>query len=500
MEFKRCYGCMQALDSPGGICAHCGFDNLKGTAEQPGHALPCGTVLAGHYVVGKVLGQGGFGITYIGWNLSLEMPVCIKEYFPSGAMRSTLHSSAVYWSGNTEDLRQGRESFVKEARKAVRLSDLSSVVKVWDVFYENETAYIIMNYIGGETLKCWLIKRGSPIDEKTCFAMLEPVMRDLRAVHERGIIHRDIKPDNLMLTSDGELRLLDLGAAKDLSGGSGQSSYMVASQGFSPMEQYAQGGSIGPWTDVYAMCASLYYCVTGKLLPTPMDRMLSDSLDLSAFSPAAAAVLKKGLAIRPEDRMQSMAEPARCSCRRTGGGTNCRDEKEWLGADSWRCGPGSAGLCHRPPARQQAAHCNAAPSSDGSGDRRANCGADRRAHTASDIRTCCEADIGSHGCSDSKTDGGSHSRTYSGSDRRADTKLHTDTNGKADTDNNANANSDCCAHPDSHGSADACAHPGSHSSADTCAHSGSHSSPDACVYPGPDHRAYRCPGPGSAQL
>ena len=310
MEFKRCYRCMEALDAPGAVCRKCRYDNTRDPASQPGHALPCGTVLAGRYMVGRVLGQGGFGITYIGWNLSLEMPVCIKEYFPAGAaLRNTAQSGNVLWSGgeSAEELKHGRESFVKEARKAVKLSDLSSVVKVWDVFYENETAYIIMNYIGGETLKRWLIKLGSPIDEKTCFAMLEPVMRDLQQVHERGIIHRDIKPDNLMRTPDGELKLLDLGAAKDLSGGSGQSSYMVASQGFSPLEQYAQGGNIGPWTDVYAMCASMYYCVTGKLLPTPMDRMLSDKLDFSAFSPAAAAVLKKSLAIRPEDRIQSMA-------------------------------------------------------------------------------------------------------------------------------------------------------------------------------------------------
>ena len=131
-----------------------------------------------------------------------------------------------------------RESFVREARKAARLSDLDSIVKVWDVFYENETAYIVMNYIAGENLKSWLVKRGKPIDEKTCIALLEPVMRDLEQVHRRGIVHRDIKPDNLMLQPDGKVVLLDLGAAKDLSGGSGQSTFMVASQGFTPLEQY----------------------------------------------------------------------------------------------------------------------------------------------------------------------------------------------------------------------------------------------------------------------
>ena len=311
MELTRCFACMQELDSPGGVCPHCGFDNTKGLSGQPAHALPCGSVLAGHYLVGKVLGQGGFGITYIGWNLSLEMPVCIKEYFPAGAaMRSASQSSCVLWGGgeSAAELKRGRESFVKEARKAVKLSDLGSVVKVWDVFYENETAYIVMNYLEGETLKSWLVKRGKPLDEKSCFAFLEPVMRELDEVHKRGIIHRDIKPDNLMLRSDGKLVLLDLGAAKDLSGGSGQSSYMVASQGFSPMEQYRAHGEIGPWTDVYAMCATFYYCVSGKLPPTPMDRAEGVKPDMDAFSPAVAAVLGKGLALHSKDRIQSMSE------------------------------------------------------------------------------------------------------------------------------------------------------------------------------------------------
>ncbi len=309
MEFKRCYGCMRKLDAPGGVCARCGYDNTTGPAVQPKHALPCGTVLNGRYVVGRVLGQGGFGITYIGYNLSLEMPVCIKEYFPTGAMRSSRENRSVYWSGgNAEQLHQGRESFITEARKAVRLNDLDSVVKVYDVFFENETAYIIMNYLEGESFQRWLVRRDEPLDEKSCFELLEPVMRDLRQVHERGIIHRDIKPDNLMRTPEGKLILLDLGAAKDLSGGSAQSSYMVASQGFSPVEQYTRHGAIGPWTDVYAMCATIYYCVTGKLLPTPTERMSGEEADFSLLSPALRPVLEKGLAIKPRDRFQSMGE------------------------------------------------------------------------------------------------------------------------------------------------------------------------------------------------
>ena len=311
MDFMRCYGCMKPLDAPRGICPHCGYDNREGPKAQQPHALPCGTVLNGRYVVGRVLGQGGFGITYIGWNVSLDMPVCIKEYYPDGAaMRSASQSRQVCWgvSDNARNLKQGRESFVREARKAVKLRDLDAVVMVWDVFYENETAYIVMDYIEGETLKSRLMRQGKAMGEKECVELLRPVMQDLEKAHARGIVHRDIKPDNIMLTPQETPVLLDLGAAKDLGGGSGQSSFVVASQGFSPLEQYTRAGEIGAWTDVYALCATIVWCVSGKLLPTPMDRLYGEPLKLDAFSPAVAEVLERGLALKSADRIQTMGE------------------------------------------------------------------------------------------------------------------------------------------------------------------------------------------------
>ena len=265
MEFTRCYSCMGELDRPGGRCPHCGSDNTAAVKAQSSHALPCGYLLHGKYLIGRMLGQGGFGVTYIGWDLALELRVCIKEYFPAGAaMRSNTLSTTVTWSGgdSAEELKRGRESFIKEARKAVKLRKLNAVVQVWDVFYENDTAYLVMDYIDGVTLKNHLIETRRPLSEEECVRLLTPVMEDLEEVHARGIIHRDISPDNLMLQPDGTLVLLDIGAAKDLSGGNGQSSVLVAKKGFSPLEQYASGGNIGPWTDVYALCATIVYCVT----------------------------------------------------------------------------------------------------------------------------------------------------------------------------------------------------------------------------------------------
>lgn len=315
MEFNRCFGCMRELDAPGAVCPHCGYDNANDPSRQPSHVLSCGTVLDGQYVVGRSLGQGGFGITYLGYDLKLEMPVCIKEYYPEGAaMRSATQSSMVYWgsSENAQSLRDSRKSFVKEAQKAVKLRNLSHVVSVWSVFYENETAYIVMDYIEGETLKDKLLRTQKPLGEKECVELLTPVMQDLEKAHERGIIHRDVKPENIMLDKRGEPVLLDMGAAKDLAksgqDGSTLSSTLVVSQGFSPLEQYNQNGSIGPWTDIYAVCATVYYCVTGHVLPSATERVGGEEVSFRSCSPALAAVLEKGLAIKTGDRYQTMGE------------------------------------------------------------------------------------------------------------------------------------------------------------------------------------------------
>ena len=313
MEFKRCYGCMRELDAPGAVCPHCGFDNTSDPGKQPGHMLACGTLLNGRYAVGRFLGQGGFGITYLGFDSWLDVPVCIKEYYPEGgAVRTMPHSGAVHWGSdeNAQRLRDCCQSFVSEAQKAGRLQELKHVAGVRAAFYENETAYIILDYVEGETLGDRLVRTQKVLGEAECTALMAPVMQELEQAHGQGIIHRDIKPDNLMYTPAGELVLLNMGAAKDLvtSGQytSGTTAVRAVSQGFSPMEQYRAKGTIGPWTDVYAMCATIYYCTTGTVLPTPMERIKGEKVDYSGLTAPFAAVLEKGLAVRPEDRCRSM--------------------------------------------------------------------------------------------------------------------------------------------------------------------------------------------------
>lgn len=313
MEFQNCLGCMEELVSY--PCPKCGYTPA---GSKLSYALRPGTVLNGKYLVGKVLGQGGFGITYIGWDLQLERKVAIKEYFPSGHVSRKADTGRVLWYTGEEAqnaMKDGQEMFLKEARKMSRVSQISQVVQVFSVFQENGTAYICMDFVEGQTLKDRLKKTG-PLSWDQARSIFLPVMDAMIRVHEAGLIHRDISPDNLMLQKDGGVKILDLGAAKDLNLNSGKSSMQVAKSGFSPLEQYMQQGNSGPWTDVYAMAATMYYTLTGVLPPSAIDRMDRDELrwDLPGLQAVPAAVLeamKHALALRAGDRTKTMADFSR---------------------------------------------------------------------------------------------------------------------------------------------------------------------------------------------
>ena len=303
---------MHALAAGEIFCSECG--RPYGSVETEPFALKPGTILDGKYLVGEMLGQGGFGITYIGFDLLLEQKVAIKEYYPmSTGMVSRENSTTVVWSSavmQKSGMEKGFDSFLKEARKMAKLGGIPGVVGVKSVFIQNETAYIVMDFIEGETLLKKL-QRGGPMDYGTCISLMTPIMQALAEVHKHGIIHRDISPDNIMVQSDGRLILLDLGAAKDLDiqgkDGNVQSSQMVAKHGFSPVEQYGQAGKIGPWTDVYAMAATIYYCCTGVLPPSATDRMIEDTLTCRPrLTKEQFDVLAFCMSVLPQKRPQNM--------------------------------------------------------------------------------------------------------------------------------------------------------------------------------------------------
>lgn len=311
MKINRCFGCMAEIQ--GYPCPQCGYDARS--ADTASYVLQPGTILNGKYLVGKVLGQGGFGITYIGLDLALERKVAIKEYFPSGQVsRHPSGGSTVLWyttaTAHTAKS-SGMEMFIKEARKMTKVSNNPNVVHVLDLFQENETAYIIMDFIEGQTLKD-LLKQTGPMHWQDAKKLFLPVIRAMEQVHQAGLIHRDLSPDNLMIQPDGTAKILDLGAAKDLNINSGASSMVVAKGGFSPMEQYVERGGSGPWTDVYSMAATLYYTLTGVVPPSAIERLELDGLNWNApglreLPPTAIAGLKRALAVKSRDRTQSMA-------------------------------------------------------------------------------------------------------------------------------------------------------------------------------------------------
>ena len=322
--------------------------NLK-TEKQSPRALAVNTVLAGKYLVGPVLGEGGFGITYAGYDLNMETRIAIKEYFPVELVsRDTTRRTegggsdrVISLSGEkSKTYQQGLKKYVDEARNVSQFSGTPGVVSVKDFFYENDTAYIVMEYIEGVSLKEYLKQKGGRLPEEEALAILRPVLEALEQVHGAGIVHRDISPDNIMLTFAGEggtsresgasggasgtvpatvygniaaVRLIDFGAARMTAKNDQKSLTIILKHGYAPEEQYRSHGEQGPWTDVYALCAVLYRMLTGKVPEPAMDRLFSDGLKRpeelgAAVSPAVSKAIMRGLAVKKDDRIQTVRE------------------------------------------------------------------------------------------------------------------------------------------------------------------------------------------------
>lgn len=315
MKFENlCIKCMKEKSAPNAICEHCGFDASK-VSVPPHHLEPC-TILTGKYLVGMAIGEGGFGITYIGMDLNLEMRVAIKEYYPHGcAIRDRRGNSCTvnsYERGRQNYFEAGREKFINEARLLARCDILPEIVAVRDFFKENCTAYIVMEYIEGKTLKTYLKEKGGKISVSETLKMMEPVIRSLGQVHRMNLIHRDISPDNLMIRADGSIKVLDFGGARDFIK-DGKSLSIMLKPGYAPEEQYRTHGEQGAWTDVYAICATMYRCITGITPPEAMERTYQDELKpFSAFQiecpKRVEYVIFKGLSVYRNARFQSMEE------------------------------------------------------------------------------------------------------------------------------------------------------------------------------------------------
>ena len=306
-----CCGCMEHVGE-GQPCS-CGFDgSVYRTA--PHHLIP-GTLIRNRYVLGKVLGEGGFGITYVGRDAVLDLKVAVKEFYMTGYVnRNNTFSPMVEVSvgQHAEQFLKNKEKFLKEARVLAKFANEKGIVGIRDFFEDNNTAYIVMDFLTGETLKSHLKEVGKLSWQET-IKLMTPVINSLAQVHKQNIIHRDISPDNIMLTDKGEVSLLDFGAAREVSDTDIKSLSVILKPGFAPEEQYRSKGQQGPWTDIYALCATIYSCITGVLPDDSMERMFEDNLKSPhelepSCGLAISNVIMKGMAVRQKDRYQTIDE------------------------------------------------------------------------------------------------------------------------------------------------------------------------------------------------
>ena len=240
--------------------------------EEQIHMEP-GIILHNRYIIGRVLGYGGFGVTYLGWDGKLEMKVAIKEYLPSEfSTRMPGQTKVSVFRGEKKvQFDEGLGKFVDEARRLANFKNEDGIVRVYDSFEENDTAYIIMEYLDGETLTSYMEREGT-IPEDKAVEMLMPIMKSLEVVHKEGILHRDIAPDNIFITKTGDTKLIDFGASRYATTSHSRSLTVIIKPGYSPEEQYRSNGDQGPHTDVYALGATLYKMLTGKTPPDAMER------------------------------------------------------------------------------------------------------------------------------------------------------------------------------------------------------------------------------------
>ena len=308
-----CINCMREKPTAS-VCPFCGFDEAQ--YEPSPHHLPSRSILNGKYLIGRVLGEGGFGITYIGWDLNLDLKLAIKEYYPTGFVTRTsaATSTVMPYRGEKEEFfSKGRERFIQEAKTIAKFYALPGIVSVRDFFLENGTAYIAMEFVEGETLKQRLARVGGKMDAQEVLHLVRPLLRSLAEMHASGLIHRDISPDNIMITPEDNIKLIDFGAARDYLDSGNKSLSVMLKPGFAPEEQYFARGQQGPWTDIYALSATIYRAITGVTPPEAVERRMNDELKAPStlgvrLTHAQEAALLKGLHIAQASRWQAVPE------------------------------------------------------------------------------------------------------------------------------------------------------------------------------------------------
>ena len=314
MQYKGvtlCDYCFEAI-RPGKFCPKCGLSKERYHAEA-GLLLP-GTILLEKYIIGRLLGRGGFGATYLAYSKEMERVVAIKEYFPTTiACRGEGEKIVSLVSNEKREIfEKGAKRFYEEAKTMARFNQNENVVSVYEFFYDNATVYYSMEYLEGIDLKGYIEQKGGRLSQGEVMTIWDGVCEALIAVHSTQTLHRDVSPDNIFICTNGNVKLIDFGAAKQVVGEQANQKYsVVVKQGFAPAEQYQTNGNQGVWTDIYAAGATMYYALTGEIPPDAINRLANPEI---AFDPSLkidtvlAEIINKCLELKIENRYQSALE------------------------------------------------------------------------------------------------------------------------------------------------------------------------------------------------
>lgn len=314
---RLCMGCMKEYDDQLTVCPHCGY--AFDSAPEQSYHIPPGSVLQQRYIVGKVLGFGGFGVTYIGWDYLMERKVAIKEYLPSEfATRMPTQQQITVYSGDREEqFKEGLLKTMDEAKRLAKFESVPGIVQIYDCFEANGTSYIVMEFLEGMSLKEYLATHGKLTVDQATMVILQ-IASAMEAVHKTGILHRDIAPDNIYVLNPDEpdnlqVKLLDFGAARYATTKHSKSLSVIIKPGYAPEEQYRSRGDQGTWTDVYALAATLYKMLTGITPEDAMERSVKDEVKRPSklgvkLSKPMETALMNALNVKIQDRTQTMEE------------------------------------------------------------------------------------------------------------------------------------------------------------------------------------------------
>ncbi|MCM1245123.1 MAG: FHA domain-containing serine/threonine-protein kinase [Roseburia sp.] len=291
---KFCPNCFQS--GYGGVRCHlCGYENKQMTEQR---ALAPGIWLKNRYMVGRVLGIGGFGITYLVFDSQTRQRWAIKEYFPAEWASRLPGSNQIAVNSQSKDeyYLHGKEVFADEARTLLKFKANPVVVNVIDYFQENGTSYLVMEFLDGATLAQYMKERKAPLPIEIANRMVKEIGDALTLIHGSMMLHRDVSPDNIMLTNHNELKLIDFGATRVYALNSPKNMSVLVKPGFAPLEQYSSSGVQGPWTDVYALAATYYYLVSGKKPPTAPERLTgADLTPLHTLNPLVSKRMEQAI-------------------------------------------------------------------------------------------------------------------------------------------------------------------------------------------------------------